>query len=210
MLILSLDQAWLTDFNGNADRCKSCQKFGHHFKKLAAEKADWVSSQTGHVVKRNTVRIASIEWSKSRALCDSLGITRLPTVQVYSQGKKVSQLAVPASQFSKVRDAVDHLTSLPLSDLGFAAKMEEGEALIQSNILDSRAAGTAALDAAEQSLQKSQEEMLKAPPLEEPRGWGKAGRLLGLRPRFATSAAVPAERRGSESSLSRRWWIQDE
>ena len=65
-------------------------------------------------MKRNTIRIASIEWSKNQALCESLGITRLPTVQVYSQGTKISQVAVPASQFRKVRDVVEssvHLTS---------------------------------------------------------------------------------------------------
>jgi thiol-disulfide isomerase/thioredoxin len=75
--------------------CKSCQKFGRLYHKLAVDNADWErippstsslgisaatsdssneSTPSSEIVKYGQVRMASIEWGANAALCRSLDI----------------------------------------------------------------------------------------------------------------------------------------
>ncbi|KAL7565079.1 hypothetical protein ACA910_005088 [Epithemia clementina (nom. ined.)] len=192
----------------HATWCKSCQKFGLHFDKLAARKADWVDPRTGSVLKKNEVRIASIEWSKSESLCNSLGITKLPTVQIYSMGLKVAQIAVPASKFGKVQETVDQFLSLSTDDLYFAAKMEQGASLVESKILKPSAETAGNPVAAADRVLKMQEKLLEAESRHA--GVEQSARVSNphaLSARVKTSAASPD--RTSTASLRKRWWVSD-
>ena len=180
--ILVIRQSLLTIvFRRNNNRCKSCQKFGLHFSKLAARKADWVDARNGQLVKKNDIRIASIEWSKSEALCKSLGITKLPTVQLYSKGRRVAQVSVPAKKFSQVENVVNQFVTLSGKDMDFAATVEQGAELIKKTVL--------ANPPAEFSPHSAQANLSGAFEVK-------------------TSAARP-QNTASQTPLRRRWWVQD-
>ena len=110
-------------------RCKSCQKFGLHFNKLAAQYADW--EKGGQVVKKNSVRMAQIEWGANLQLCKSLGVKKLPSTFIYSEGMKIEALEAGPSRFAKVRDTVKRYASMTPAELQFEAKLEEGKKLME-------------------------------------------------------------------------------
>merc|ERR1712226_306556 len=114
-----------------ASWCKSCQKFNVHYDQLAKEKSDWRNGETGEIIKQNQVRMASVEHSKAKMLCDSLGLERLPTVFLYHKGRKLTEISVGASKFSQVRDAVEQYSTFSTQDKDFAVQMEEGKQLIK-------------------------------------------------------------------------------
>mmetsp|Transcript_24467 Transcript_24467/g.56124 ORF Transcript_24467/g.56124 Transcript_24467/m.56124 type:complete len:156 (+) Transcript_24467:119-586(+) len=114
-----------------------------HYEKMGREKADWIDAKSGQLVKRNVIRMASIEYSKNQALCKSLNVEKLPTVFLYSSGRKLAEVSVGASKFNQVREAVAQYSSLSVHDRDFAAQMEEGHKLIQANVLDPEAAASA-------------------------------------------------------------------
>lgn len=129
------DRLCLVKFH--ATWCKSCLRFGLHLDKLAAQKADWVDRRTGQVIQRNQIRIASVEWSQAESLCQSLGITKLPTVQFYARGRKLTEVSAGASNFVKIRDVVDQLSIFSPQELDFVAQMEDGASMIQANLIKS-------------------------------------------------------------------------
>eukprot|EP00522_Entomoneis_paludosa_P018029 CAMPEP_0172442064 /NCGR_PEP_ID=MMETSP1065-20121228/2543_1 /TAXON_ID=265537 /ORGANISM="Amphiprora paludosa, Strain CCMP125" /LENGTH=280 /DNA_ID=CAMNT_0013191751 /DNA_START=76 /DNA_END=918 /DNA_ORIENTATION=+ len=126
-----------------ASWCKSCQKFNIHHDKLAKEKSDWVDSSTGKLVKENEMRMASIEYSKCQSLCKSLGVEKLPTVFLYSKGRKLTELSVGASKFGKVRDAIAQYSSFSPMDIDFATTIQEGGEMIKANVLTTTATAQA-------------------------------------------------------------------
>lgn len=118
-------------------RCKSCQKFNLHFNKFAREEADWVDAQTGALIQKNNIRVATVEYSVNRQLCDSLGVEKLPTCFLYGNGRKLTEVSVGASKFDKVREAVKQYANFSKEDRDFAATMEAGADLIQESVLSS-------------------------------------------------------------------------
>jgi hypothetical protein len=119
-------------------RCKSCKRFGLHFHKLVSQKGDWMDRKTHKIVHHGQVRVASIEWTACTALCRSMGITRLPTVQFFNRhGEKIGSLAAGPSKFNKVQQALDHYLSLQSTELDFEADMERGKTLMDQQLLES-------------------------------------------------------------------------
>eukprot|EP00977_Amphora_coffeiformis_P018421 scaffold6474_cov189-Amphora_coffeaeformis.AAC.7 len=110
--------------------CKSCQRFNLHFKQLAGQFADW--EKDGEVVKKNSVRIAEVEWGANTQLCKSLGVTKLPSIFFYSEGMKIDSLAAGPTRFFKVREAVQRYANMTPADLQFEAKLEEGKKLMEA------------------------------------------------------------------------------
>ena len=82
------------------------------------------------------VCIPGYEWSANTALCRSMGITRLPTVQFFNgrTGEKIGSLAAGPSKFAKVQQALDHYLSLQAAELDFEADMEQGKALMDQQL----------------------------------------------------------------------------
>lgn len=85
-----------------ASWCKSCAKFGIHYRKLARDEAD------------QNIRFAEVEYTQNTKLCKTLKVKKLPTVHMYRKGKgKISDMTCRPSQFQDVIDEVHRLLENP-------------------------------------------------------------------------------------------------
>jgi thiol-disulfide isomerase/thioredoxin len=151
----------------HASWCKTCQKFGLLFRKLAVKHADWVrkvptaaattavaavekneqeqlpqqqlqlpeqqqQQQQQVLLKRGTVRMASVEFSANTELCKSLGIKKLPTVHFYKGSQKLAGFAAGPAKMHLVVATLEHYQSLSASELQFESDMAEGERLVET------------------------------------------------------------------------------
>ncbi len=92
-----------------ASWCKSCQKFGQKYHKLAHEMGDQVHFN-GTIARRGQVRFAEAEYSENAKLCKSLKVRKLPTVHIYQKGKgKLVDMTCRPSQFQNVIDELNRL-----------------------------------------------------------------------------------------------------
>jgi thiol-disulfide isomerase/thioredoxin len=136
--------------------CKSCQKFGRLYHKLAVDHADWerippklsrvamaaAASNTDtdsdsvpqEILKEGNVRMASIEFGANSALCRSLGITKLPTVHFYKGPVKLAGFAAGPNKIQMVRDTMEHYIEVSDTELEFENDMQQGEQLVQDAI----------------------------------------------------------------------------
>jgi thiol-disulfide isomerase/thioredoxin len=143
------DESRVTVVKFHASWCKSCQKFGLLFHKLAVKHADWVrkvpttstvetndqlpqQQQQELLLKRGTVRMASVEWSANTELCRSLGIQKLPTVHFYKGTHKLAGFAAGPAKMPMVVATLEHYQSLSQSELQFESDMVEGERLVEA------------------------------------------------------------------------------
>jgi thioredoxin-like negative regulator of GroEL len=108
-------------------RCKSCQKFGLKFDKLASQHGGGVDKEGVD----HSVRFAAVEWGANTALCKSLGVKKLPTTMLYSQGKKVTSLTVGPSRFTELREAVERYATFSPAEFEFEARLEQGKKLME-------------------------------------------------------------------------------
>jgi thioredoxin-like negative regulator of GroEL len=118
----------ITVISFHAVWCKSCQKFGKLFGKLAKEEADWVAGDTNansDILETGAIRLASVEWVANTALCRSLGITTLPSVHYYQNGHKLTGFGAGPSKFQVVRDRLTYYQSLSKAELEFEASLED-------------------------------------------------------------------------------------
>jgi thioredoxin-like negative regulator of GroEL len=106
--------------------CKSCQKFGQLYDKLAKEQADWAVD--GNILETGAIRFASVEWGANTELCRSLEITRLPSVHYYHNGRKLAGFSAGPSKFQLVKDRLTYYQSLAEDELEFEANIEQGGA----------------------------------------------------------------------------------
>jgi len=109
----------ITVIKFHAAWCKSCQKFGMMFRKLAMEKAD------------ENVQLAGIEWGANRKLCRGLGIKRLPSVHFYYGGRKLTGFPCGPRKFPLLRENLDRYLAMSKEELEFEVKMEEGKELVE-------------------------------------------------------------------------------
>jgi len=86
----------------HATWCKNCQKFGLRYKKLAHENADLVDFMSGSVVKAGRLRLAEVEVSSNKDLCQRLGIEHLPFIQMYRDEDLLTQFACGPSKFKEL------------------------------------------------------------------------------------------------------------
>jgi thiol-disulfide isomerase/thioredoxin len=133
----------ITVVSFHAAWCKSCQKFGRLYQKLANDRADWVAGDAKRIRKidknkmsdddileRGAVRLASIEWKANTELCRSLGVTRLPSVHYYQNGRKLAGFPAGPSKFPLVKDRLTYYQTLSKAELDFEANLEQGGRLI--------------------------------------------------------------------------------
>jgi thioredoxin-like negative regulator of GroEL len=137
----------ITVVSFHAAWCKSCQKFGRLYQKLAIDRADWVAGETkilkinknnknknAVILERGEVRLASIEWKANTELCRSLGVTRLPSVHYYQNGRKLAGFPAGPSKFQLVKDRLTYYQTLSKAELDFEANLEQGGALIMDTM----------------------------------------------------------------------------
>jgi thioredoxin-like negative regulator of GroEL len=140
----------ITVVSFHASWCKSCQKFGRLYQKLATEEADWVAGaakdikDSKHDKKENNadadiletgaIRLASIEWGANTEFCRSLGIKRLPSVHYYHNGRKLGGFPAGPSKFELVKDRLTYYQSLSKAELEFEANLLQGGTLVSNTI----------------------------------------------------------------------------
>jgi thioredoxin-like negative regulator of GroEL len=126
----------ITVVSFHAAWCKSCQKFGKLFQKLAKERADWAAGDAnGDILETGVIRLASVEWVANTELCRSLGITVLPSVHYYQNGNKLAGFAAGPSKFQIVRDRLTYYQSLSKAALEFEASLETGGTHLSSDTI---------------------------------------------------------------------------
>lgn len=90
----------------HASWCKTCHKVMQQYKKLASQVADYAHVETQDIVQAGSMRLAQLEYSQHTALCQELGIVKLPTLQLYRGGKKLASMSCGPSKFAQVRQVI--------------------------------------------------------------------------------------------------------
>ena len=93
-------------------RCKSCAKFSRKLDHLAAQHADIVDKNHGHVRNHGAIRIVNVEYGAAMELCRSLHVKQLPTVHLYQNGRRVQDFVCPPSQFHRLEDLTEFYVNL--------------------------------------------------------------------------------------------------
>jgi len=92
-----------------ANWCKSCQKFGIKYRRLAYEEGDHIDI-AGSMVHMGKVRFAEAEYSASAELCKSLQVRKLPTVHMFRKGEgKIADMTCKPSLFHLVIEEMHQL-----------------------------------------------------------------------------------------------------
>eukprot|EP00814_Leptocylindrus_danicus_P008413 CAMPEP_0116025378 /NCGR_PEP_ID=MMETSP0321-20121206/13000_1 /TAXON_ID=163516 /ORGANISM="Leptocylindrus danicus var. danicus, Strain B650" /LENGTH=254 /DNA_ID=CAMNT_0003497535 /DNA_START=79 /DNA_END=843 /DNA_ORIENTATION=+ len=115
----------------HAKWCKSCQKFGLRYEKLASAYADILDRKDkSRVLDEGKVRFAEVEFSANAKMCRTLGIKRLPYVHFYRGAEgRLAEFAAGPSKFNLVVDKLNELLSLSQEQIDFNIMMEDGENL---------------------------------------------------------------------------------
>lgn len=98
--------------------CKSCQKVGLLYQKESRKHQD--------------VTFAEVEWSAQTALCRSLGVKQLPTLQFYWKGQRLTSFSCPPSQFRKVQDALERFGRMSEDELDLQTQLEAGKEMVDT------------------------------------------------------------------------------
>jgi hypothetical protein len=124
-------------FRFHASWCKSCQKFGVMYKKLALDDGDVTDFKTKELVRQGEVRFAEIEFGANARLCRSLGIKRLPNVHIY-KGAVGLVTAFPCgpSKFPLLVEKLESYRAMTDDELSNERKMEEGGVLGDSIVTE--------------------------------------------------------------------------
>jgi thioredoxin-like negative regulator of GroEL len=73
--------------------------------------------------------MAEIEYGANTEFCQELGITKLPTVNIYSNGRKVDGFPCGPKKYSLLLEKLDTYLRLSHEELAFEAEMNQGAAL---------------------------------------------------------------------------------
>ena len=113
-----------------ASWCKSCQKFGVRFKKLAATYGDLIEEGGERIVDEGQVRFAEVEFSKNAKFCRTLGIKRLPFLHYYRGAEgRIAEFSAGPSKFNLVIDTMHDLLNSSNEERAFNILMHDGEDL---------------------------------------------------------------------------------
>jgi thiol-disulfide isomerase/thioredoxin len=129
-----------------ASWCKSCQKFGVLYKRLALQKGDIVdtsrssssSSTSGNgssddevLLKYGDVRFAEVEFSANAELCRTLGIKKLPNVHLYKGDLgRITGFPCGPSKFSLLEETLGRFLTMTEDELKLEKTLEEGGELV--------------------------------------------------------------------------------
>ena len=108
--------------------CKSCQKMGLQFQRIANKLGD-VVEEDGTVSRRGDLRFASVEYAANLDMCKSLGIKKLPTVFIYSRGQLVDNFPCGPKKMPLLLEKLEHYHGLSSEEIAFEASMKSGEQL---------------------------------------------------------------------------------
>jgi len=82
-----------------------------------------------NVVVEGDVRFAEIEFGANKELCNHLDITKLPTVNFYSQGDKVDGFPCGPKKLKVLLEKIAQFRDMSSRELQFEAEMNKGLAL---------------------------------------------------------------------------------
>eukprot|EP00978_Attheya_sp_CCMP212_P004350 scaffold9496_cov40-Attheya_sp.AAC.2 len=111
----------------HASWCKSCQKFGIRYKKLALQEGDKIDRH-GALLQKGRVRFAQVEFTANADLCRTLGVHKLPYIHIYSGSKgRVADFACGPKNFPLVIEKMNKFLDKEMSH--FDKTMEAGSTL---------------------------------------------------------------------------------
>lgn len=73
--------------------------------------------------------MARIEFGRNTDLCKSLGVTKFPSVQIYSRGRLIDAFSCGPKKMPKLLDKLERYLSMSPAELEFEAAMFDGVAL---------------------------------------------------------------------------------
>jgi thiol-disulfide isomerase/thioredoxin len=111
-----------------ASWCKSCHKVLQQYKKLAMQFADYYHADSKKTLRHGSLRLAQLEHGKHTALCQQLGIVKLPTVHIYRNGENVVSFSCGPKKFHQLMEAVNDLNGQSATDKKTNVEMQELEA----------------------------------------------------------------------------------
>ncbi|KAI2502236.1 thioredoxin [Fragilaria crotonensis] len=125
-----------------ASWCKSCQKFGVLYKRLATQCGDLYETTSSlsekhhhdqsQLLKRGNVRFAEVEFGANAELCRSLGIKKLPNVHIYKGTElgRITGFPCGPSKFGMLEDTLQRFRTMSDDDLKLEKTLEEGGELV--------------------------------------------------------------------------------
>lgn len=144
---LQADPERITVIKFHAVWCKSCQKFGLLYHKMAAQHSDWVQKKrlgksSVEVKETGASRFASIEWAANTEQCRSLGIKKLPTVHFYRGTTKLAGFSAGPKKIQMVKETLQYYQGLSADELDFSSTLQEGSLLVENAVTVTVAATT--------------------------------------------------------------------
>ena len=131
---------------------------GMHYKRIGKEIGDLVVSNIDGndeeensadlVVREGEIRLAEIDYSNNKELCQRLGVTKLPSIHIYSEGSKVDGFPCGPKKLPLLLSKLSDYRSMSPIDLSFEAEMNQGvelgETVLEALNCEVQAAETAA------------------------------------------------------------------
>jgi thiol-disulfide isomerase/thioredoxin len=113
-----------------ASWCKSCHKFGLKYKQLANKYADKVD-KSGEIIQEGKVRFAQVEYGANVRLCKTMGIKKLPYVQMYKAplGKISEFVCGPKFFDERLKTRLEGYLNMSDEEIKFNRDMEDGQVL---------------------------------------------------------------------------------
>lgn len=102
-----------------ASFCKSCLRFERDWRQKIVPEA---AAATDH---RRQLDLATVEFTKNRALFKELDVQGLPTVHFYHRGELLTGYSCPPKEFSRVMESLNHYLNATPIELEFESNMEE-------------------------------------------------------------------------------------
>ncbi len=81
------------------------------------------------IVRPGEIRLAEMEYGSNKEFCKSLGVTKLPSVHFYSNGKLVDGFPCGPRKIGSLLEKLSRFRSLTPTELAFEADMNQGMAL---------------------------------------------------------------------------------
>jgi hypothetical protein len=79
--------------------------------------------------------MAQVEFGQNTELCKSLGVTKFPSVQIYSRGRLIDSLSCGPRKLPIVLEKLEQYLSMSPAELDFEADMFDGS-ILGETVLD--------------------------------------------------------------------------
>lgn len=85
-----------------------------------------------HVVDQGDIRFAEIEYGANTEFCQELGITKLPTVNIYANGEKIDGFPCGPKKYGLLLEKLDMYREMSADELAFEAEAVFAESVLSN------------------------------------------------------------------------------